>query len=229
MRRRVTTLAIATCACALPLAAGAAKPPKPPPSQNNPSLTIAANPATTTYRGATVISGRRRGKNHANQPVALQANPFPFRGFKDVAFTRTDANGAYRFTARPRRHTRYRTVSPRPATIYDAVITSPEMLVHVRLHVGIRLSDSTPRRGQRVRFFGTVAPKHNGHRVYVQRRRRDGRWVTIARARTRNMSGNRSRYSKRVRIFRTGAYRVRVRGHADHSTGTSRRRAIRVH
>jgi hypothetical protein len=80
-----------------------------------------------------------------------------------------------------------------------------------------------------VRFFGSVAPKHNGRRVFVQRRRRDGSWRTVARTRSRNASGNRSVYSKRVRVFRNGVYRVRVRGHADHRTGTSRSRAIRVH
>ena len=103
------------------------------------------------------------------------------------------------------------------------------MLILVRLRAGIRLSDSTPRRGQRVRFFGSVAPKHNGRRVFVQRRRGDGRWRTVARTLTRDAAGNRSRYSKRVRVLRDGVYRVRVRGHADHRTGTSRTRAIRVH
>jgi hypothetical protein len=112
---------------------------------------------------------------------------------------------------------------------YETKRTSPEVLVRSRLRVGIRLSDSTPRRGQRVRFFGSVAPKHNGHRVYIQRKRADGRWVTIARTLTRASTGNRSRYSRRVRIFRTTLYRVKVRGHADHSTGFSRARSLRVH
>ena len=224
MHTRIVVAGLLALACVVPLAANAAKPPK-----QNQDLTIAANPATTTYRGSAVISGSRRGANRANRPVALQRNPYPFRAFQNAGVTRTDSKGDYRFTIRPARHTRYRVVSPSPATIYDTVITSAEVLVHVRLRVGIRLSDSTPARGQRIRFFGTVSPKHNGHRVLVQRRRRDGRWVTIARTLTRNTTGNRSRYSKRVRIFRTGAYRVRVRGHADHSTGTSRRRAIRVH
>lgn len=216
---------MAALAGGLPLGANAAKPPKPA----QPSLTIAAKPASVTYGGSVVITGSRRGQNHGNRPVALQANPYPFAAFKDVAVTRTDSKGAYRFSVKPRRHTHYRTVSPSPATIYDTVIRSPEVVVHVRLRVGIHLSDSTPRRGQRVRFFGAVAPKHNGRRVFIQRRRSDGRWVTIARGLTRNAPGNLSRYSKRVRIFRTGVYRVRVRGDADHSTGTSARRSIRVH
>lgn len=213
--------------CAVPFAATAAKPPKP--RGGSPSLTLAAKPTTITYGSSATLSGALKGNGHANKPVALQRNPYPFKGFKTVAVTRTDSKGAYHFVVKPTRHTRYRTITPEPATIYDTVVKSPELLEHVRLRVSIRLSDSTPRRGQRVRFSGFVASKHNGRRVYVQRRRSDGRWITVARTLTRNATGNRSRYSRRVRIFRTALYRVRVRGHADHSTGTSRARSIRVH
>jgi hypothetical protein len=227
--RRFLVLAIAACVCAVPLAANAAKPPKKPPG-GAPALTITAKPTLITYGRTATISGRLTGPNHGNRPVGLLRNPWPFRAFVNTRrVTRTASNGSYTFTVRPTRHTRYRTVTPQPATIYDTLLRSPEVLILVRLRVGIRLSDSTPRRGQRVRFFGSVAPKHNGRRVFVQRRRRDGSWRTVARTRSRNASGNRSVYSKRVRVFRNGVYRVRVRGHADHRTGTSRSRAIRVH
>lgn len=227
--RRILVLAIAASVCVVPLAATAAKPPKNPPG-GAPALTIAAKPTLITYGRTATISGRLTGSNHGNRPVGLRRNPWPFRAFVDARrVTRTAPNGSYSFTVRPTRHTRYRTVSPQPVTIYDTLLRSPEVLILVRLRVGIRLSDSTPRRGQRVRFFGSVAPKHNGRRVFIQRRRHDGRWRTVARTLTRNAAGNRSRYSKRVRVFRNGLYRVRVRGHADHRTGTSRRRAIRVH
>ena len=225
MKRLLIVTTVALCAGTISLAADAAKPPK----QQNRSLTIAAKPASIAYSGSGTISGQRKGPNHGGQTVVLQRNPYPFKGFKDAAVTKTASNGSYRFTIRPKRHTRYRTVTPRAATIYDSVIRSTELLVHVRLRVGIRLSDATPRRGTRVRFSGSVAPKHNGRKVFVQRRRRDGRWRTVARAITSNATGNRSRYVRRVTIFRSGLYRVRVRGDADHSTGTSRRRAIAVH
>jgi hypothetical protein len=225
VKRLLIVTTVAACAGTISLAADAAKPPK----QQNRSLTIAAKPASIAYGGSGTISGQRKGANHGGQTVVLQRNPFPFKGFKDAAVTKTASNGSYRFTIRPKRHTRYRTVTPRPATIYDNVIRSTEVLVHVRLRVGIRLSDSTPRRGTRVRFSGSVAPKHNGRRVFVQRRRKDGRWRTVARAITSNATGNRSRYVRRVTIIRSGLYRVRVRGDADHSTGTSRPRAIVVH
>jgi hypothetical protein len=230
MKPRASVLAIAACACLASFAAQAAKPPKKPPSGGAPALTISGRPVLVTFGRTAAISGRLTGRNHGNRPVGLQRNPWAFRGFVDTGrVTRTASNGSYSFSVRPARHTRYRTVTPQPATIYDTLLRSPEVLILVRLRVGIRLSDSTPRRAQRVRFFGSVAPKHNGRKVFIQRRRRDGRWRTVARTLTRNAPGNRSVYSKRVRIFRDGAYRVRVRGHADHRTGTSRVRAVRVH
>jgi hypothetical protein len=207
---------------ALPLAADA--------QRSNRSLTISAAAPTITFGGSTRISGRLRGPSHSRRRVALQRNPFPFRGFRTVRATTTDRNGNYRFSIAPGLHTRFRTISPQAATVYEDVIRSAEVLVRVRLRVGIRLSDSTPFRGQRVRFSGTVLPKHNGRRVFVQRRRRDGRWRTVARTVTGpSASGSASRYVRRVRIRRTGLYRVKVRGHADHGTGISRVRLIRVH
>src|SRR5436190_12740640 len=196
MERRVLALAVVACTCALPLAVSAAKPPKKPP-KGSPALTITASPAIITFGGTATVSGRLTGSNHGNRPVGLQRNPWPFRAFVDARrVTRTTSNGSYSFKVQPARHTRFRAVTPQPATIYDALIRSPEVLILVRLRVGIRLGDSTPQRGQRVRFFGSVAPKHNGRKVFIQRRRRDGRWRTVARTLTRNARGNRSAYSK---------------------------------
>src|SRR4051812_41845351 len=103
MSRLAAVVAVAACACALPFVATAAKPPK----GGKSSLTLVANPATVTYGGAVTLSGTLKGKNHANRPVGLQRNPFPFAGFKPLAFTRTDSKGAYRFVIKPGRHTRY--------------------------------------------------------------------------------------------------------------------------
>ena len=227
VKPRALLFVIAVFACTVPLTAHAAKPPKKPSGSH--TLTITAKPTLITFGRSATVSGRLTGSNHGNRPVELQRNPWPFRAFVKARLTRTASNGSYSFTVRPGRHTRYRAVTAQPGTIYDTLLRSSEVLVLVRLRVGIGLSDSTPRRGQRVRFFGSVAPKHNGRAVFIQRRRLDGRWRTVARTVTRNAAGNRSLYSKRVRILRSGAYRVRVRGHADHRTGTSRNRAIRVH
>ena len=226
-RLRVITVLLAIAVLvAVPLAADAQKPPKQPKNTPPPTLSIAAQPALITFGRSSTLSGRlRESGNNPPRTIAIDQNPFPFSGFVPAGTATTDAQGDYRLVVRPGRHTRYRA---RTTGAYVPSFVSPEVLVRVALRVSFRLSDSTPRRGARVRFFGTVAPKHNGHRVVIQRRRSDGRFVTVARTLTRNTTGNRSSYSRRVRIFRDGVFRIRVRGHSDHASGTSRRRTIRV-
>jgi hypothetical protein len=73
-----------------------------------------------------------------------------------------------------------------------------------------------------VRFTGLVFPRHNGRRAYVQRRSPSGRWVTVGRPTLGAFDATSSRYTRRLRIRRTGVYRVKVNGHSDHATGYSR-------
>jgi hypothetical protein len=105
---------------------------------------------------------------------------------------------------------------------------SADLLVRVRPLVGFRVSDTTPRAGQRVRFRGTVRPPHDGSVVSIQRKRADGRFVTVARTRLRDAGDVYSRYGRRLRVRRTGTYRVRIAGHADHAAGFSRERTLTV-
>jgi hypothetical protein len=95
--------------------------------------------------------------------------------------------------------------------------------------VSLGLSDSTPRRGQRVRFSGTVAPAHDGRRVQIQRRSSTGAFVTVARPRLRDAGATRSRYVRRIRIRRDGVYRVRIAAHGDHAESFSRERTVDAH
>jgi hypothetical protein len=96
------------------------------------------------------------------------------------------------------------------------------------LSVTLRVDDPRPRRGQRVRFFGSVRPPHDGRIVRLQKRVGGGRYRTVGRARLRDAGDARSVYSRRLRVFRDGAYRARVPADADHLTGTSRRRRVDV-
>jgi hypothetical protein len=80
-----------------------------------------------------------------------------------------------------------------------------------------------------VRFFGTVKPAHDGLVARIQRRRKDGKWRTVAKTTLKaSKTAGQSRYSKRMRVYRTGVYRVRVPADADHLLGTSRKRNIKV-
>ena len=191
------------------------------------ALTIASAAPRVVFGSSTTISGQLNGPGNAGVSVQLQQNPFPYTGgFKDVGTpVVTDSAGRYQFTVTPALNTRYRVVAKTaPPT------TSAEITIGVRLFVSRRVSDATPRRGQIVRFGGIVRPAHDGQVVAIQRRSSTGRYRTVAKTVLRKSSvSSRSIYSKRVRIYRSGRYRVRVAtGDGDHLKGTSRSVVLRV-
>ena len=195
------------------------------------AVTIAAAPTTVTFGRPTTISGQVSGPNNAGQQVTLEQNPYPFTaGFSNTTVTAvTNATGGYTLTVNPSVNTRYRvTVKTSPP------VTSPEVLVNVRPSISLKLSDSTPRFGQLVRFSGFVLPAHNGKVVQIQRRTATGGWRTVGRATlvaTTPVNGvARSKYAKRIRVSRRGTYRTRLApADGDHVTGYSARRTARPH
>lgn len=192
------------------------------PGGGNATLTIAASPAPVVFGRTTLISGRLR--SDGGQTVVLEQKPHPFTGnFEEVATATTASNGGYSFRVLPRLNTRYRVISRTSPPVQSA-----ELLVQVRIRVSMRLSDYTPRRRSLVRFSGSAAPAHDGAVAEIQRLRSTGGYGTIARTRLRDAGSGRSVYSRRIRISRTGTFRVVVRGDADHATGFSRRRTARV-
>jgi hypothetical protein len=78
------------------------------------------------------------------------------------------------------------------------------------MRVTLRVDHRRPSRGQRVRFFGSVRPQHDGRIVQLQRRGGGGRYRTIARTRLRDAGDARSTFRRRLRVFRDGVYRARV-------------------
>jgi hypothetical protein len=208
----------------IPSAAGA-KPAKPP--AGVPTLTAKAVPSPVVFGQSTVVSGRlSRTAKDAGQTVQLQSDPFPY-GVFDAGPTRlTATNGNYAFPfLRPDRNTVYRV---HEAT--GALLTSNVVLVGVRLNVSFSVSDSTPRRGQRIHFSGSVRPPHGGKLVRIQRKVGGGVFRTVATTRTFNPTGTTStRYSKFLRVFSDGVYQVRVSASdADHYSGVSRTRFLNV-
>jgi hypothetical protein len=200
-----------------------------PPAPQN-TVTITATPTLLTFGRTTAVAGQLTGPNNANVQVTLEENPYPYTGgFKATALsTTTNATGGYTIAAAPGANTHYRvTAKAKPP------VTSPEVAITVRPKVTLRLGDTTPRRGQRVRFSGTVTPAHDGKVARIQRRTRTG-WTTVGRATL--VAGTpvngvaRSKFARRVRISRSGTYRVRVTpADGDHAAGTSPRRRARVH
>jgi len=198
-----------------------------PPAGGN-AVTIAANPASIAFGKATVLSGQVVGPNNAGVKLTLQSRPTSPAGqpFADVTTGTSDAAGNYSFPVAPLFNTDYQVVAKtKPDT------TSPVQRVKVRWALTLKLSDKTPKRGKRVRFSGTVAPSHDGASALIQRRAKTGKFRTVAKAllKPSTTAQGVSVYSKRLRIRRSGVYRVRVLGDGQHATATSSRRKIKVH
>jgi hypothetical protein len=219
--RRIIPCALAAAALLVPAAiSSAAKPPKPPKPPGQQAITLKPSVPQVTFSHtltvATSLKGDRGGTN-----VTLQRRRSTSATFADLETKPTDAKGNATFTTRPSVNVYYRAIARTTPPI-----TSAESLVTVAPLVGFKVSDSTPRAGQRVRFSGTVRPRHNGRRVYVQRKIGAGAFVTIRRATLKAATSRYSKYSLRVRVRSTATYRVRILGHADHAMGISRERVL---
>jgi hypothetical protein len=114
--------------------------------------------------------------------------------------------------------------SPPPGDPAPGAPTPP--LIPVK--VTFRVTDLTPARGGRVRFFGSVRPALDGRFVLIQRRLGNGRFQIVARTRLRDDGSAKSKYGVRLRVVRTGVYRARVLGGQGHVSGTSRTRRLVV-
>lgn len=206
--------------------AAAQKPPKPPkPAPGSTALTFDAKPTTIVFGSPTALSGRL-SSNTAGVTVRLEEdNTRPYGdSYKFTGKTTTTANnGSYAFSVKPSQNTQYRAVAQA-----SPPVTSAPKLVLVRYLVGLRISDSTPRRGSLVRFSGSVFPAHDGRSVSIQKRSPTGRFVTVSRTTLRDAGTVKSVYSKRIRIFSGGVYRVKIVGDGDHINGFSRLRTITV-
>jgi hypothetical protein len=215
MRRHALLLAIA----ATLLTPAAVQAAKPAPQ----TLTLGATPAAVTFGKPTTLSGALAGgKSVAGQTVSIQADEAPFEGgFTNVATATTDAAGNWSVPVSPGLLTRYQAKQGKTV--------SPTADVAVRLRVGRAVSTHHPRSGKRVRFSGQVAPAHDGAVVKIQRHKAGGGWKTVAKTTLVDAGTDVSSYAKRVRVRKSGTYRVRVLpGDTDHLTGTSKRVKLTV-
>jgi len=222
--RKISAALALVLVCAGP--AVAAKPPKPPKGQPNPNLTIKASAAAVTFGRTVTISGTTKGMA-AGTTVEVHQNPYPYTGFKPTGKTGVvDPTGNYSIAGvLPQLHTQYKVVA-KTSPPQD----SANAFVRVRLRVSFKVSDSTPKKGAKVRFFGTVAPEHDGKPVLIQRKTSTGAYRTVARTTLLDNGTASSKYSRKLRIRSRGTYRVVVQSlDQDHDNGTSRSRTLRVH
>ncbi len=211
------TLAIVVAALAVTSAVQAQKPPKAG------DVTLKASAAQVTFSTPVTLTGKVKGAK-AGVVVSLERRDADATTFVPAGTATTDGQGDYTFTQRPANSSVFRATA---ATTPPA--TSADTPVAVAPLVGLKVSDSTPRKGQRVRFRGTVRPQHDGTRVAIQRKRADGTWVTVKSPLLRDAGSTYSRYSKRFRVRRNGTYRTVIAAHADHAEGVSRERTLTVH
>jgi plastocyanin len=94
--------------------------------------------------------------------------------------------------------------------------------------VTLRVSDATPARGARVRFFGTVRPARDGRLLQLQRRSRGGSYLTVARIRLTDAGSTRSKFSKRLRVMGDAVFRARLPADRAHEVGVSRAKRLNV-
>lgn len=214
--RTLLILASLTATLALTAVSAAQKPPKAG------AVTLEASAEQVTYSTPVTLTGKVKGAK-AGVVVTLERRAANATAFVPAGTATTGGNGDYSFSQRPAKSSVFRATA---ATAPPA--TSAETPVAVAPRVGLKVSDATPRKGQRVRFGGTVRPQHDGTRVAIQRKRADGTWATVRSPRLRDAGSRYSRYAKRFRIRRTGTYRTVIAAHADHAEGISRERTLTV-
>jgi hypothetical protein len=211
---RIAALALGVAAAATAAVGAAAAP--------NRTLSISASPNPVVFGHTTVVSGNLTGSHPSGRTVSLRADPFPYDHFTSVATTTTDSGGHYTFAQTPSVNTRYQTRSIQGTA-------SPILTELVRLRVSLRVSDSTPRVGQRVRFFGRACPANNGGLAKIQRFTRARHWRTVGLTHLVPSTGGCSKYSKRLRVFHSGLIRTLAAADPAHARGISRSRRLTVH
>ena len=219
--KKFSAALVALIVCAGP--AFAAKPPKG--GKPNPNLTIRASAAAVTFGRTFAVSGTTKGMA-AGTTIEVQQNPYPYAGFRPTGKTGVvDPAGNWSVAGiAPQMHTQYKVVAKSSPPTESAAV-----FVRVPLRVSFSVGDSTPKKGARVRFYGTVAPAHDGKPLLIQRKTATG-YRTVARSALLDNGTANSKYSRRVRIGATGTYRVVVESaDQDHDNGTSRSRTLRIH
>jgi hypothetical protein len=198
-----------------------------PPGAGSSTVTIAAAPTSVVFGSASTISGQATGKKAAGASIELQAQSSTGT-FSKVATATADSTGHYSFKVTPTQNTTYRVVAH---TAPQA--TSSNVAVKVRVKVTLAVSTTKPKAGSLVRFSGFVLPAYNGKAVQIQRKTTTG-FRTVAHATlaaaTPLGAVARSKFSKRLRIRRSGTYRV-LFNPADglREPNASRTRTLKVH
>lgn len=221
-RSRLALAGAAAATAALAPSLGTGAPPNPQPTAR---LSIEASPSLITWGTQAGIGGQVTGRRGpmSGRSVTLEADAFPFGSFTQLGTATANARGQFSFLVRPADNTRYRVLAEgRNAP------QSNDVLVYVRMRASLRVGHAFPERGERVEFFGSVTPAHDGLTVHIQKRNPDGTYRNVARTTLTAGSGVSSRFEARIPIYRNGWYRVLAPSHDDHTKAVSAPRLVRV-
>jgi hypothetical protein len=190
---------------------------------NAPKPSSSANPVN--YGKSVQISGALKGNPSSNLPIALQQSPFPYTVYSTLLSANSSATGAYSFSVIPLLNTRYRVVT----TAATPQVVSGELAQVVNQRVSFSVGDKTPRKGVKVRFYGSVAPAADGSYVSLQKRSSTGAFNTIARIKLVDAGDSRSSFSRRIRVSKSATYRVFKPATQSLGAGISATRTLKVH
>ena len=195
-------------------------PPTPvtPPTKN--AITLSAKPSTIVFSGVTTLSGRLSGPKSGSVGLRLwQDTTRPYGdAYRPSSITATtDKNGRYSFAAKPLVNTSYRVVASTTPPV-----TSAARLVLVRIKVGINLSDRTRGAAPSCASTARCSPRTTGAWPRSSGAPAAGAsGPSSVRSCARKRGSAKSTYSRRVRIYRDGVYRVKVAATATASTGSA--------
>lgn len=155
----------------------------------------------------------------ANQKVVLYSSVYPFTGWTPVVTLVTDWEGYFSYHTTLSQSTSYR-------AIWQAAtpVQSKDKLVKVPLKLSLRASHTKVRRRGVVTFTGATRPAHPAARVELQQMDRHGRFKTVA----GTVATPGSTYSLRIRVRRTGVYRVLFPGDGQFGVAASRPVRVRI-
>lgn len=179
------------------------------------SVSIAGAKTQKIRYGASIAIGGRVNPAAGGRAVRLE-HAVQGGGFRQVAVTRTAADGTYRFRVKPGRSGSFRAVA-------EGVATSAPR----RVTVVASVSGKSRRHllgARRISVRGRLLPALPGRRIALQLRTRGG-WRTVDVTRTR--SGG--RFKARWRPAGAGTYRLRVKFAGDRLAAPAKRSLKKVH
>jgi hypothetical protein len=173
-------------------------------------VTLVASPLKVVYGKAVRLSGllSQGGMAVSRQSMTLAAQPFGASAFRPFSTTTTNSGAAYSTS-----------VKPKKLTVYQASATGVATPPTATVKVAQLLKLSVARKGAKVYFKGSLAPKKRRRVIVIQVRARS-HWKVLARVKT----SRRSTFKCVKALSRGHAYKFRAttRGYPGLLSGTSR-------